>query len=334
MAVAGTTSLGSLIKPIVDPDLIPSVFQNAHFLRNFRSDPRGPHAGTTVKKNAIVSQNTGVAACAEAGSFEAVGAAGYQQGSFAFTTIYGTFGYYDEAKRALGLGLSNSYHAEDTEAVDTLAAVRDLMETTMMADAATGLLGMVDDDSTAWGGVNRGTYTTLKSLVVAGGSAAVTEAMLNNAVLGLGSAPYGARPEVIMSEFIQMRSYSERIVASPALNQNLVGDTTYEKFSFANIPWIPIPDFVTSEIAFLSGVRDGSGIMVYDHNIWDVNVFNDGDVVDFMPVQLGPDCRATVGLIKVAKTAPSSTYAWSMSLALVVKRPMHQAKIEALATSW
>lgn len=334
MAVAGTTSLGSLIRTFVDPELCMSVFQNTHFLRHFRSDPRGPMAGTTVKINAVVSQNTGVAAAAESASLEAVGAAGYQQGSFAFTTIYGTFGYYDEAKRALGQGLAAGYHGFDTEAADTLAAVRDLMETTMMADAATGLLGMVDDDTTAWGGVARNTYTTLKSKVVAAGSAVLTDAMLDEARFGVGSAPFGGSPELIMSEYLQLRSYNVNVVAGPTGAVGGRGDSSYGEFSYANVPWFPVPDFVNSEIAFLSGVTDGSGIMWYDHNVWDTNVFNDSDVVDFMPVQLGPNCTTTVGLIKVAKTAPSSTYAWSMSGALVVKKPMKQAKIEALATSW
>ncbi len=47
-----------------------------------------------------------------------------------------------------------------------------------------------------------------------------------------------------------------------------------------------------------------------------------------------PSCTVTLQLVKLAKTAPSSSHVWGLSLALVVRKPHKQAKIEALATSW
>lgn len=340
MAVATIASHANLRRLFVDPELLNSVFQNKDYLRFIRKvqgrTRGGTHNGSTVLMNVKITQNTGLSVSAETDAYDAVTAATFTQASHAFTTIYASFGYYDEVKRAEADG--GTYHDMDVQLMDAIDGAVDLFITTMLADAATGLLGHVDDDTTAWGGVDRSSVTSCQSTVVAGGSAALTEAMLNNAYYtARKAAGHGVtRFDLMFSEQTQLQAYDERIVASPQGRTGERGDTSYAAYDFKRIPWYDVPDFVNSEIVFLSGVFDGSGIALYDHNWYDVDSYNEASSVEFMPIQYGPapDQTMQMGLINVAKTAPSQTRVVSLSGAVIVRKPWKQAKIEALATSW
>ncbi len=333
-----TTTYATGIKDVVDPNVIPSVFQNSHFTRILKNNfPEGESVvDDTVKVNAVVGSNANTATHAEAtNAYPDADSTEYQQGAFTPVTIYSAYLVTDDLKRALGPGLRNSVTpGAFGDKIDSLRQTRDLLETTLMADAATGLLGQVDDDTTAWGGVNRGTYTSLKSYVVAGGSAALTAAMLHDAHRNVRNAPFGGNPELIVSGVYQKGYYVEKLVADAQGQPGGPGDLTYQndRIFFAGIPWLDIPDFTASEIAFLHGIRDGSGICMVDHNFWNTADWGDAEV-QFERLRLGPQNWLNLSHAKLGRTTPSSTYVWGVCVSLLTLLPMYQAKIEALATS-
>lgn len=334
MAVQNVSGLSAVIRDVADPTLLDSVFKNFHFLRLFRSI--GPKADDTYKLKVITASNSSPTVTADTGAYPGAQATTYASAEFAWVTVYTTYGITDESKRSIGPDLETSLVDGFGDEADALGQNRDLFETTFMADAATGLLGLVDDDSTAWGGINRGVSTTLQSLVVAGGSAALTHAMLTQGDLTVRNAPYGGKPELLLSSVTQKRRYIEALLDGPQSQVGGKGDASYDfdLVGYGGKPWVAIPDFVESEIVFASGVFDGSGMYFVDHNYWDTAAWKDADAVEFQQMQVGPNCKATLSHVTLGKTAPITTKVWGLSGAFVVRQPWKQSKIEALATSW
>ena len=332
MAVQTTTGLAADLKAFVEEGFASAIFSNDQFLRWFISKEK--EFGDSVKENIIVTTNSSPAVTAEGGSYPSAAAAVIKQGSFPYKTVYATYGLTDEAKMALGAGYKGSYAGLNVERQDALAACRDLFERTFMAAKATySLQGEVDDDTTAWGGLDRSTYTALQSTVIAGGGAQLSKAMLENLYTTVRSEA-SRQPDLIMSGGFQARVYDETLSAAPVpIAGGGVTDISYSRRTFKGIPWVDVPDFLASELVMLTGLFDGSGVYFAVQNRWDVTEHDEAADVSFIDIPAGPRCTLVASHARLGRTAPKSTYVWGLRGALIVRHPEWQGKIEALTTS-
>jgi hypothetical protein len=322
MAHATASSRANLIVPVVDPVVVDSVFKNANFLRLL---PRIDAAGTTYIVKAKTASNSSAAAYAEGDAAPTVQTITVMEGSFSYRSWWVSYGETGHARRQRGPNWDGTYGSSDAELMDALGQLRDVMETDSLADATYGLLGQVDDDSTTWGGLNRGTYTALKSLVVAGGSAENTNKNLTYLTLGVREAPYGGRPNLILSAPLQIQHYMDHLCSAPVPTfGGQIADRGFSGASYAGIPWLAIPDFVNSEIAAIMVDPDPiiSDVCYVNHELEGAEMTADGA----SPGQ--------VAFLQLGNTDDSVNYLANTAGALVVRRPQRCAKIEALATSW
>ncbi len=324
MALQTVSGSSALIKDVVNPRLCNSVFHNRYFLKMF---PREPDAlGSTYDVKHVVSGTTGTDLFAEGDAAPSAVAGGYQTANMTYQDVRVVFGMTGDQERAVGSnGAGTHFAGMDVEARLAIEALRDLMETTHLADQTYGLLGMVDDDTTTIGSIDRGTYTALKSLVVAGGSATLTHAKLNDCFFGMQEDPYLAAggPELILSSAKQIQLYHQSVLGSPNNDGGANGDRGFMTTSLNGVPWLSVPNFVNTEIVMLKGINDGS-IFWVNHETragaFEVNVDESESI-------------GKVYLKEYASSKDETTYQATMSGALIVLFPAAQAKIEALATS-
>jgi hypothetical protein len=329
MAIATTTTLAYFIKDVVSPEWSNQVNDRVNFLKLFLNEPGSPFAGTSYKLIARSAVGTTPAAVTEdSNTYPTATAATWVEPSFTYQRVYGTYALTDHAKAALGVGMSNSHTPGLAEAQAVLGDSIKVYEDLFHADSAAGLLGQVDDDTTAWGGVSRAT-DICRSYVLAGGSTANTLARMSTLKSQIESN--GGVADLIISGSYQRNYYKDTLVlAATQMNlvpAGLVDAVGGDLVSYAGIPWVHAIGFAAAEIAMLSGVTDGSGVAYVDH-VLDLGV----DGIDYTTLQLG---RCVVGLSheQIARTAPESTGVWGLCGALIVKDPIRMAKAELLATS-
>ena len=215
---------------------------------------------------------------------------------------------------ARGLPLANAAIAD--ELTDARLAVQDLLTNTLYADAATGLLGLVDDSTTNLHGLSRATYTALTSHVEAGGSAALSLAMMQNTWEAVRDNDRAGKPSIILMAVSMVTNYlniapQQASGGTTPINVNqwqLDGGRAYDlgadwnNVRFNGIPIVGLPDFVDTEVVFLD-LAPGN---------W--------EYVEHRPFTIE----------QYAKVDDSETYVVSYSSTLALRKPRQQGKIEAV----
>lgn len=324
MAAQTVAALGSL-KEALHPEFLDSVYKNKDLTRLLVSRDISGSQGSYKVRVKVTSNAASVVS--EGGALPAISPTTYQEASFSEVEHHSVYGLSGATLRGLGDNNLNSLNSENDEFRDAFEQVVDLVNTTAMADATTGLLGQIDDDTTNWGSIDRSVYTTLQSHVVAGGSAAMTEAMINNAFYTSRVPPHFSDTELIISGWTQVRRYGEAIIGAADNQGGGIGDVGFAQHRFATKPWVGLADFTASEVAFLTGVTDGSGMFLANFE----TRYSDPEVEK---VQLGPSCSVGISRMPLANDKHEKNYDLCAACALVVLKPWRQAKIEALATSW
>lgn len=324
MASQTVSGLAVGLREAVNPELLDSVYKNNDMASLLVSKDATGQGSYDVP---VTVTSTTAAVVAEGAALPPITASAQQEGQFAPVEYHAVYGLSGAALRAMGNNYSNTLNGENIEFEDAFKQCIDLLNTSIMADATTGILGQIDDDTTAWGGVSRATYTTLKSHVVAGGSAAMTEAMINNLYYGMQIPPFSGRPELIISSILQKRRYVEAVVANATVYGGGLGDAGFSQVSFANTPWIGVPDFPTDEVIAVTGLVNGSGMKLINFE----TRYSDPEV---QRIQLGPSCNVGMSKMSLANVKHEKLYDLCIAASLVVLMPWKQGKIEALATSW
>ncbi len=309
MAATTTTLLASELQRIYGPMASP-VFYNDYFAPLF---PVTRGAGDSYRFPIAVTGNGSASTFTEGAALGVSGQVGWVQASAPWTyfrVIPQITGHARDA--AMGTALGPMQLAYEMQAA--ALALRDLVNTTLMADAATGILGIVDDDTTAYYGLSRATYTQLQSEVNAVGGV-LTLAQLQDLWEELRDNDRGARPSLILSPYNQITNYVNlQLQVGTSTNVSLFRkdagagasgvDYGYLEsgITFNGIPWVGIPDFVDTEIAMLD--------MSPGH--WELAVIRDFTVDD------------------MAKTDDSNTFQLSYGCALICRAPRKQGKLETV----
>lgn len=261
MAATTTTFLASeLLRSAYGPWASP-LFYNEFFLPLFPKS--GPKGGDAYRFKIAITGNGSATTFSEGDALGASGQVTWIQAVAPWTyfrSIVQISGHAEDAVRDTDQGAEQ----RDYEFMNATLALRDLQNTTYMADAATGLLGIVDDDTTALYGISRTTYTALQSAVTAvGGALALSN--LQDMYEALRDNDRGAKPGelLILSPLNQITNYvnlatqvsTGTTVSLLRKDASRPGGVDYgyleSGLSFCGVPWVGIPDFVDTEIAFI-----------------------------------------------------------------------------------
>lgn len=311
MPATTTTQLASELQRIYAPMATP-LFYNEQFLAHFPRMP-GIQGGDSFRFPIAVTGNGSAATFTEGAAVGVSGQVTWIQASAAWTYFRSIVQITGHAKDSAN-GTQNGPMQVDYEFTNGALAVRDLTNTTLLADAATGILGIVDDDTTNFYGIDRAVYTGLQSVVTTvGGALAHThlydlyEFLSDNdrgAVLGMGRG-------MVMSGFNQQTNYTSLGVPVGANNisrRDVSGPSGYDigynptAVGFNGMPWVSVPDFVDTEIAMLDTSPGYWGLAVHR---------------DFTVDELSKD-------------DDSQTFQLSTALALICKQPEKQGKLETV----
>jgi hypothetical protein len=262
------------------------------------------------------------------------------QGSFDLHEFSAAFGITGSALRRAGIH-GDMIVRENRD--DALAALVSYMEGYHCSAKATySIIGQIDDDTTAWGGVNRAVTTALKSNVVPGGSATMTLAELYNATEGMCDPPFIAKaPELMMSSITQLRVYKTSIMAEPVPGQGGgLANTGYRSgpAAFGEIPWVPVQGMLNTVVLALSGVRGTTqGRVLHRWYNWQPQKYLEqyGANCVTIPLRVGMD-QYEIGNLALVTLGPSDDSTAVLAItggAYVCRGPAGQSLIEALATS-
>lgn len=141
-------------------------FQNDEFLRLFPE--RSQDGDTGVRWIVKYAGNTSFATMSEGDPAPAPGSQSFLEAVVPWTYFHGTVRVSGQAMDQVGM--SSTYNGTSLLATELAEAQRDLtdyMNTTFLGTGATGIRGIIDDDSTNYAGVNRTTYTWWQSYVPA-----------------------------------------------------------------------------------------------------------------------------------------------------------------------
>lgn len=310
MAASTGTLLASELQRLYGPAAL-SIFYNDRFLPLFPVE--GPRGGDSYRFRVETSGNNSAATYSEGDALPVAGQVGWQQASFAWTYFRSVVQITGHAQDS-AQGTDQGPEQLDYEMMTGAKALRDLMNTTFMADSATGILGIVDNATTAYGGLSRATYTALQSSVTTVGGA-LTLPVLNDLYEFLRDNERGARPGLILSPVNQITNYVQlQLQVSTNTNVSLFRkdagagasgvDYGYLEsgVSFCGIPWLGIPDMVDTEIVMMD-VSPGN---------W--------SLIEHRPFRVD----------EMAKTDDSMTFQLSASAALVCRAPRQQGKLETV----
>ncbi len=310
MAATTTTLLASELQRLYGPAAY-SIFYNDRFLPLFQQV--GPRGGDSYRFRVETGGNGSAATFSEGDALGVAGQVTWQQAVAPWTyfrSIVQITGHSEDS----AMGTEQGPEQLDYEMTNGAKALRDLMNTTYMADAATGLLGIVDDDTTAYYGLSRATYTTLQSEVNAVGGV-LTLAQLQDLYEELRDNERGARPQLILSPFNQITNYVNlQLQVGTSTNISIfrkdagngVSGIDYgyleSGITFCGIPWLGMPDMTDTEIVFLD-TSPGN---------W--------EYVEHRPFRV----------TEMAKTDDSTTFQLSAAAALICRAPRQQGKLETV----
>lgn len=203
----------------------------------------------------------------------------------------------------------------DDEAEMALGDLLSLWEQTFLGTAGSkaiyNLYGIVDDSTTNYYDQSRTTYATLASYVGAGGSAAITTAILDAALQGLYDATYGGKAELLLMSPTQARKYDALIHAKTTLTMrgDMAGGAPWMHEPYGGIPVMSVRGLPNSLIWMLSGIDRHWG--------WANHETAPGGI-DILPYGVQSDAKITQ---------------FVMSGALICKQPRQQGVIESLGTT-
>jgi hypothetical protein len=318
MAGATITTHSAIVRPSqgLAGEMSDAVFRNGDLLSLFR---RVDEWGANYKFNVIVAGNTSVATYSEG---DADPDAGYQQVVTAtaefkhfrvFTRMTGHLRRQLGATWDAGVAGPGSYVPNDFEAVKAKEDMVDLISTTFGGTKAIySIPGIIDDSTTNFYDLSRGTYALLVSNVVAGSSAALTVAVMNKLIFGTHAAPYGApKFDMILCSPTQGRKLANLISGSISMPTagDLSGGTPSSMPPYGGVRVALLRDLVGNEIFALSGMNS---------SWFYVNNEPAPGAIDELPY----------GVLTDAKVMQYSTAG-----CLVCKEPSKQGKIEALGTT-
>lgn len=199
---------------------------------------------------------------------------------------------------------------------DAMRALMAFVKRSFLANSTIGLVGLIDDATTAWHGLSRTTYPALVSHVEAGGSATLSAAMLSNVRELTEDAPYEIDPGniIIVSRPNIRNDYLALAPQQPSggttpLNLNradVSGPRTFDIGWLSNgISWNGMPWITMTELAatLVLGI-DRSTLEYIPHRDWRVD--------------------------EMAKVRDSRIFQFTHAGALVCTRPRANWKIEAL----
>jgi hypothetical protein len=284
------------------------LFYNEYFTPHIPRIP-GVRGGDSFRFPVAVTGNGSAATFTEGAALPVSGQVTWVQASAAWTyfrSVVKLTGHSEDSAQ----GTDNGPQQQDYEFTNGTLALKDLVNTTLLADAATGLLGIVDDDTTAYYGLSRATYTGLQAYVSAVGGALTLAEMLNM-YEGVRDNDRGGLPKIVFSGFNQITNYYSLGAAVGANNVSArdVGqpsgvDYGYREsaVSFCGVPWVGIPDFVDTEIVMLDTAPGNWGLAV--HREFRVD--------------------------EMAKEDDSRTFQLSYACALICPQPQKQGKLETV----
>lgn len=258
MAGATTTTLDAIVRPEVHAEVSDAVFRNSDFIPLFRQV--GPVGGGTLDIKVIVAANSSAQVYNEDG---AVPEAGYQQVVTAaaawkhvrvFTRITG------HARREMnaqwGTGQwPGAYGGQNIEFLKAKEDLVDLVNTTFLANAIYGLVGIVDDDTTNYYDLNRATYTALKSYVK-GSTGALTVAKMDRLLHETYDTPYGGKISALLVPPAQGRHLATLTAGQVRVPgaADIAGGAPGMLPPYAGIPVFEIRDLAATVIIGLSGM--------------------------------------------------------------------------------
>jgi hypothetical protein len=197
--------------------------------------------------------------------------------------------------------------------IETMKAKQDLLDivnTTFMANAIHGIVGIVDDDTTAYYDTSRSTYTSLKSYVKTA-SAALSAALLDRLLQETYNQPYGGRIQMLLMAPAQARKYSAIVhgKVNPLARTDVAGAGIASVPPYGGVPGVVVRDLSATVILGLSGM---------DTDWFYLNNEPAAGGIDIKMISPGSD--AMVDQI-------------STSGALICTAPQRQGKLETLGTT-
>ncbi len=291
MSVTPSTLLASELQRRYEARFITPLFRNSdeYFLGYFPN--RGMAGGDALRIPIAVTESGGAEIYSVGDPIPAAGHLNWVQAVFAWQYFRIPIEIHGHAKDdAVGTDLGPMQLNSEMEA--KIATLVDLVQTTFMADSTVGLLGLIDDDTTAFGGLSRSVYTGLQGEVSAVGGA-LTLAALNNHLRDQRDNEHVGRPGLLMSRGNQINYYKLLLpgTGAGAEHNASVHDTERafdmgfpnEKVRFAGTPWAEVPDFVNTEIAFLD-MRPQNVPYVVKHREFQVRPHDSGRDSDLYEV--------------------------------------------------
>lgn len=258
MSVTPSTLIASELQRRYEAKFITPLFKNSdeYFLGYFPN--RGLVGGDALRIPIAVTESGAAEIYSVGDPLPAAGHLNWVQAVFAWQYFRITVEIHGHSKDdAVGTDLGPMQLNSEMES--KIATLVDLVQTTFMADSAVGLLGLIDDDTTAFGTLSRVTYTGLQGEVTAVGGA-LTRAGMENHLRDQRDNENVGRPGLLMSRGNQISNYKNLVTGAAGLayNADVSGESRSfdlgfpnEKVRFAGIPWVEVPDFVNTEIAFL-----------------------------------------------------------------------------------
>lgn len=313
MSGATTTTLSALVKPEVHAMISDSVFRNSEFLPLFRQI--GPIGGTGYQLKVIVAANGSAQVYTED---QLVPSAGYQQVVTAtaswkhIRTIARITGH---ARREMNAGWddmawSGAYGGVNVEISGAIADMVDLTNTTFLANTTYGVVGIVDDDTTAFYDLSRATYTTLKSYVL-GSVGALALADFDHLVHETYNAPYGGNIQLIVMPPAQARKYAGLIAGKIQIPSagDISGGGPGNLPPYGGIPCIEVRDLSATVILGLSDLDTGWFYVVHEA------------------------APGGISIDKYGMDSDAATWQISTAGALICTKPYHQGKLEGVGTT-
>lgn len=259
---------------------------------------RGYKAGTQVTIKLNSAANSSAEVYTEGQSMPAVGQQTVITANFSFKHFRILIGETLHARRTRGpqgQGLLDGVPAE----FELLGAVRDLrnlMTTTFTADAQIySIDGIIDDDTTNFGDLDRSTYTSLKSYVKDASGAAVSTSLLNETKFMAQKSPYNADVELWLAEGNLLADIAE-LQSGKGAFPNINTSTTPSSVYAAGREIVHLPGMATDTIL---GMTDVDGSWGYTTNEQG-NMAIDGSTLYYHA--LGPTDSSTSASIETAGT--------------------------------
>jgi hypothetical protein len=311
---ATTGRQSSIYRENVRDAISDAVFRNSEFLPMFRVEQSG--GNTTHSIPVIVAANDSAQVYTED---QLTPDAGYQQTIkaaadfkhirvFARVTGHARRGEWAVRGSEAAPGLYGGMRVEHRKAMEDLV---DLTNTTFLANATYGLVGIVDDDTTNYYDQSRSTYTALKSYVKTA-SAALSAALLDRLIMETYNAPYGGRIQLMLMAPAQARKYSAIVHGKLAP----LAATDVAGFSAVNA----LPPYGSVQAAV---VRDLSATVIVGMSGMDTSWY----YLNHEPAPGGIDIKA------MDSGSDADLEQISTAGALICTQPNQQGKLETLGTT-